>query len=154
MSTGPKFEHSNRLTPEQVASVRRALESVLTSSAFAGSKPCQLLLRLAVERSLAGDLEWVPEPVFDVETLGANPGNDGSNDTVARMRTTEVRKRLAQYYTEAKQTPQVRIEIPPGRYVPEFHWSSRTLPNMEVQPLHLPWLVCDGFVDQWSPLSR
>ena len=127
MSTGPQFENSDRLTPEQVASVRRALQSVLSSSAFAGSKQCQLFLRLAVERSLAGDLESLPEPVIGVEMFGAPADYDTSNDAVVRVRATEVRKRLAQYYTEAKQTPQVRIELPPGSYVPEFHWSSRTV---------------------------
>ena len=127
MSTGPQFENSDRLTPEQVASVRRALQSVLSSSAFAGSKRCQLFLRRAVERSLAGDLEWIPEPVIGVEIVGAPADYNTSNDAVVRMQATEVRKRLAQYYTEAKQTPQVRIELPPGRYVPEFHWSSRTV---------------------------
>ena len=113
MSTGPQFENSDRLTPEQVASVRRALQSVLSSSAFAGSKQCQLFLRLAVERSLAGDLESLPEPVIGVEMFGAPADYDTSNDAVVRVRATEVRKRLAQYYTEAKQTPQVRIELPP-----------------------------------------
>src|SRR5208283_4519437 len=127
MSTGPQFENSDRLTPEQVASVRRALQSVLSSSAFAGSKQCQLFLRLAVERSLALDLESLPEPVVGVEMFGAPADYDTSNDAVVRVRATEVRKRLAQYYTEAKQTPQVRIELPRGSYVPEFHWSSRTV---------------------------
>jgi len=127
MSTGPQFENSDRLTPEQVASVRRALQSVLSSSAFAGSKQCQLFLRLAVERSLALDLESLPEPVVGVEMFGAPADYDTSNDAVVRVRATEVRKRLAQYYTEAKQSPQVRIELPRGSYVPEFHWSSRTV---------------------------
>jgi len=127
MSTGPQFENSDRLTPEQVASVRRALQSVLSSSAFAGSKQCQLFLRLAVERFLALDLESLPEPVVGVEMFGAPADYDTSNDAVVRVRATEVRKRLAQYYTEAKQTPQVRIELPRGSYVPEFHWSSRTV---------------------------
>jgi eukaryotic-like serine/threonine-protein kinase len=126
MSTGPESENSARLTPEQVVLVRRALQSVLSSSAFRGSEQCQLFLRLVVERSLAGDLESSSEPVIGVEMFGASADYDTSSDAVIRMRTTEVRKRLAQYYTEAKQTPQVRIELPPGSYVPEFHWSSRT----------------------------
>lgn len=121
MSPGPQFENSDRLTHEQVASVRRALQSVLSSSAFAGSKQCQLLLRLAVERCLAGDLESLTEPVIGLEMFGVTAGYDNSNEAVVRVRATEVRKRLAQYYTEAKQTPQVRIELPSGSYVPEFH---------------------------------
>ena len=115
------------LTPEQVASVRRALQSVLSSSAFAGSKQCQLFLRLAVERSLAGNLESLPEPVIGVGRFGVPADYGTSNDAVVRAHATEVRKGLAQYYTEAKQTPEVRIELPPGSYVPEFHWSSRTI---------------------------
>ena len=62
---GPHFENSNRLTPEQVASVRRALQSMLSSSAFAGSKRCQLFLRLAVERSLGEDLDSLPAADYD-----------------------------------------------------------------------------------------
>ena len=127
MSTRPQPENSDRLTHEQVASVRRALQSVLSSSVFAGSKQCQLFLRLAVERSLAGNLESLPEPVIGVEMFGAPADYGASNDAVVRVHATEVRKGLAQYYTEAKQTPEVRIELPPGSYVPEFHWSSRTV---------------------------
>jgi eukaryotic-like serine/threonine-protein kinase len=126
MSTRPQPENSDRLTHEQVASVRRVLQSVLSSNAFAGSTQCQLFLRLAVERSLAGDSESSSEPVIG-EKFGASIDYDASNDAVVRMRATEVRKRLAQYYTEAKQTPQVRIELLPGSYLPEFHWSSRTV---------------------------
>lgn len=143
MSTRPQFENSDKLTPEQVASVRCALQSVLSSSAFAGSKGCQVFLRLAVERSLAGDVELLPEPVIGVEMFGAPADYDTSNDAVVRVRATEVRKRLAQYYTEAKQTPQVRIELPRGSYVPEFHWSSRTVAEdgsaAAARPLVLRW---------------
>jgi hypothetical protein len=131
MSTGPQFENADRLTREQAASVRRALQSVLSSRAFAGSKQCQLFLRRAVERSLALDLESLPETVGGVEMLGAPADCDTSNDAVIRMRATEVRKRLAQYYTEAKQTPQVRIELPRGSYAPEFHWFSRRVAEDE-----------------------
>ena len=126
MPMGPQFENSDRLTPEQVASVRRALQSVLSSSAFAGSDQCQVFLRLSVQRSLAGGLEPLPEPVIGAAISGA-PAYYDTSDGVIRARAEEVRKRLAQYYTEAKQTPQVRIELPPGSYVPEFHWSSRTV---------------------------
>jgi Tol biopolymer transport system component len=125
MPTEPQFENSDRLTPEQVASVRRALQAVLSSSAFAGSKECQVFLRLSVQRSLEGGLEPLPEPVIGAARSGAPAYYDASDDAVVRARATEVRKRLAQYYTEARQTPQVRIELPRDSYVPEFHWSSR-----------------------------
>jgi hypothetical protein len=40
------------------------------------------------------------------------------------VRTTagEIRKRIAQYYHEPGRTSEIRIELPSGSYVPEFHW--------------------------------
>jgi TolB-like protein/Tfp pilus assembly protein PilF len=49
---------------------------------------------------------------------------DTSNDAVVRVRATEVRKRLAQYYAELDGSPAVVIELPAGSYVPRFSWGS------------------------------
>ena len=66
------------------------------------------------------------ERMIGAEMFGRPVDYDTSNDAVVRVRATEVRKRLAQYYREAAQTPVVRIDLPSGSYVPEFHWSSPT----------------------------
>ena len=124
MAAGPHFEESNRLSAEQADSVRKALESIKSSNAFAGSKRCQEFLRLVVERALTGDLEGLRERMIGMELYGRPADYDTSNDAVVRVRATEVRKRLLQYYTESATKPVVRIELPPGSYVPEFHWSS------------------------------
>jgi eukaryotic-like serine/threonine-protein kinase len=126
MSTGQKFEKSDKFSAEQADTVRRALESVISSSAFAGSKQCQDFLRLLVEHALVGELGELCERVIGVEMFGRPADYDTTNDAVVSVRATEVRKRLAQYYREAAITPVVRIELPPGSYVPEFHWSSPT----------------------------
>ena len=125
MSTGQQFERPTRISAEQAASARSALELVISSDAFAGSKQCQDFLRLVVERALAGAVDTLSERVIGVELFGRPADYDTSNDGVVRVRAAEVRKRLAQYYREASSTP-VRIELPPGSYVPEFHWSSLT----------------------------
>ena len=114
---------SDKLSAEQVESIRRVLESVIASNAFAGSKRCQEFLRIVVEHTLAGDLDSLHERMIGVEMFGRRVDYDTSNDAVVRVRATEVRKRLAQHYMEAKVAPVVRIELPPGSYVPEFHWS-------------------------------
>ena len=118
MWTGHQFEESDKLTPEEVDSLRIALHSVISSRAFAGSKQCQDFLRLGVEGALAGDMESLRERTIGVDY-------DTSHDPVIRLRAEEVRKRLERYYRDARQLPPVRIELPPGSYVPEFHWSSR-----------------------------
>ncbi len=125
MSTGQQFERPAKISAEQAASVRGALELVISSDAFAGSKQCQDFLRLVVERALAGEVDTLSERMIGVELFGRPADFDTSNDGVVRVRAAEVRKRLAQYYREATSTS-VHIGIPPGSYVPEFHWSSLT----------------------------
>jgi eukaryotic-like serine/threonine-protein kinase len=124
MATGQHSVTAHKLSAEQANLVRSALESVISSDAFAPSKRCQDFLRLVVEHALAGDLDSLSERMIGAEMFHRPVDYDTSNDAVVRVRATEVRKRLAQYYREAAQTPVVRIDLLPGSYVPEFHWSS------------------------------
>jgi len=126
MSIGRQFERPPKISGEQAASVRSALEFVISSDAFAGSKQCQDFLRLLVERALWGELDTLSERTIGVEMFGRPADYDTAKDAIVRLRATEVRKRLAQYYGEAIIPPVVRIELPPGSYVPEFHWPPRT----------------------------
>jgi hypothetical protein len=123
VSAGHHFESPKKLSAEQVQSVRNELESVIASDAFTGSKRCQDFLRLVVDHTLAGDLDELRERMIGVEMFHRPADYDTSNDAVVRVRATEVRKRLAQYYRETKVAPVVRIDLLPGSYVPEFHWS-------------------------------
>jgi len=133
MSTGQQSERTDKLSAEQVISIRSALEAVISSEAFVGSKRCQDFLRLVVEHALASELDDLRERMIGVEMFGRPVDYDTSNDAVVRVRATEVRKRLTQYYGHAVPTPVVRIELPPGSYVPEFHWSSKS-ENQVVTP--------------------
>ena len=132
MSTRHQFEKPAEISAEQADTVRRALELVISSDAFAGSKRCQDFLRLVVEHALAGELDALSERMIGVEMFGRPADYDTSNDAIVSVRATEVRKRLAQYYREAAITPVVRIELPPGSYIPEFHWSLPSSVNAEV----------------------
>src|SRR5215472_2752243 len=132
MSKGQQFEKPVELSAEQADAVRNALESVIHSEAFAGSKQCQVLLRLVVEHALSVELEPLCERTIGVRIFGRPADYDTSNDAVVRVRATEVRERLTQYYGEASPPPIVRIELPPGSYVPEFHWPTQTRVEAEV----------------------
>ena len=105
MSTGQEFEKSDKFSAEQVKSVRSALELVISSDAFAGSKRCQDFLRLVVEHALAGELDDLRERMIGVEMFGRPVDYDTSNDAVVRVRATEVRKRLAQYLRRGLANP-------------------------------------------------
>ncbi len=126
------------LTPEQVAEVRRHLNDVLSSHAFAGTKRTQDFLQLIVNHALEGEVDSLRERMIGAEMFGRPVSYDTGSDSVVRVRASEVRKKLAQYYSESKNDLGVRIELPSGSYVPRFHFEPaelETTPPSEVVPL-------------------
>lgn len=109
---------SKPFTPAETASVRETLDRVLASPAFCKSEQCQKFLRYVVEHPG----EAIKERQIGVEVFGRSPDYDTSEDPVVRVRATEVRKRLAQYYGKSPDTRDVRFEIPAGSYHVDFHW--------------------------------
>lgn len=132
------------LTPEQIGVVREHLEKVLDSSAFAGSKRTQAFLRLIVGHALEGEVESLRERMIGAEMFGRPVSYDTGNDSVVRVRAREVRKRLAQYYSETdEKQPAVRIELPSGSYVPKFHFHSQETITQSA-PEHAPATVSEA----------
>jgi TolB-like protein/thioredoxin-like negative regulator of GroEL len=119
--------------PERLGLVRDHLKDVFASKAFAGSKRAQDFLQLIVEHALAGRLDSLRERMIGAEMFGRSIDYDTANDAVVRVKATEVRRKLAQYYQESTKPPLLRIELPSGSYVPKFHWESRaeSLPDPE-----------------------
>ena len=130
-------------SPERLGLVRDHLKDVFASKAFAGSKRAQDFLQLIVEHALAGRLDSLRERMIGAEMFGRKIDYDTANDAVVRVKATEVRRKLAQYYQESTKPPLVRIELPSGSYVPKFHWES--LPDLtprarSPKKIHrLPW---------------
>jgi TolB-like protein/Flp pilus assembly protein TadD len=113
-------------TAEQTLLVRRHLEEVLASHAFAGSKRTQDFLRLIVGHALEGEFDSLRERMIGAEMFGRPVSYDTGSDSVVRVRASEVRKKLAQYYGELHgKRPAVRIELPSGCYVPKFHFEAQ-----------------------------
>jgi TolB-like protein/tetratricopeptide (TPR) repeat protein len=117
------------LSPERLGLVRDHLKDVFASKAFAGSKRAQDFLQLIVEHALAGRLDSLRERMIGAEMFGRKIDYDTANDAVVRVKATEVRRKLAQYYQESTKPPLVRIELPSGSYVPKFHWESLPDPH-------------------------
>ena len=141
----------DELTPAQAAAIRKELESVISSDAFSGSKRCQDFLRLIIERRLAGDLDSLRERMIGVKMFGRNVDYDTSNDAVVRVRATEVRKRLVQYYSTVPGTPAVRIELRSGTYVPEFQWRSQEDVQSEARTAEAPVTIHSR---SWRPTPK
>ncbi|MFY9852357.1 MAG: tetratricopeptide repeat protein, partial [Terracidiphilus sp.] len=137
MSTADPVCEPNVLTPKQIGLVRHHLMELAASHAFAGSKRTQDFLHLIVEHTLVGDFDSLRERMIGAEMFGRPVDYDTGSDSVVRVKATEVRKRLAQYYLETSRKPEVRIELPSGSYVPRFVFEPLTttaLPQNEVVP--------------------
>src|SRR5215475_311452 len=120
---GP-FSKPEELGPERVAQIRDHLKEVISSSAFAGSKRAQDFLQLIVEHALAGRFDSLRERMIGAEMFGRPIDYDTANDAVVRVKATEVRKKLAQFYQEAGKTHSIRIELPTGSYVPRYYFEA------------------------------
>ena len=123
MSRKPDLQVATpRLPPEKAAEVRAELERVLGSPLFRASRRCQILLRRIIEQTLAGDVDSLKERALGVEVFGRPADYDTSQDPVVRASAAEIRKKLAQYYQEAGHETEIRIELPSGSYLAEFHF--------------------------------
>lgn len=103
------------------AAVREQLAHLLDSSLFRSSRRYPGLLRYIVERKLDGHIEQLKERILGVEVFGRRADYDTNQDPIVRVSAAEIRKRIAQYYHEPGHETELRIELPLGSYVPEFH---------------------------------
>lgn len=104
------------------AAVLDHLRRIQESHSFCNSPRSKEFLSYVVEHGLDGHEELLKERSIGIHLFQRNPDYITSDDPIVRVKAAEVRRRLAQYYAEEEETPEVRIEIPVGSYVPRFHW--------------------------------
>jgi hypothetical protein len=109
----------SRGVPESL--VRAALIQVLQSQGFRSSKRSQDFLRYVVERTLEGHSDTLKERTIGIDVFGRSSAYDPSDDATVRVKAGEVRKRLGLYYATEGRQDAIRIDLPHGAYVPEFH---------------------------------
>ena len=110
-------ENSHVLDGEQV---REQLDRILTSAVFRNSKRYASVLKYVVDQTLGGKSELLKERTIGTEVFGRAHDYDTGSDHAVRSAVAEVRKRLAQYYQEDDTSGELRIEIQPGSYIPQF----------------------------------
>lgn len=94
----------------------------LLSSDFLRRSPSHLrLLRYLVDKRLENDEGALREMSIGIEIFQRDPATyDPKNDPIVRVNVSRLRERLLKHYAMFDAPPQVRIELPKGRYVPEF----------------------------------
>jgi Tfp pilus assembly protein PilF/TolB-like protein len=104
------------------AAVREALAAVLAWPEIVRSPQLSRFLRYIVERKLDGETQAIKAYSIAVDVFGRPPDFDPQADPIVRVQARRLRSLLDQYYLEDGRDDAVRIDLPIGRYVPEFVW--------------------------------
>jgi hypothetical protein len=108
-------------TAEEKDQVRRQMDRLLETAHFKNSRRYPALFRFIVEETLEGRGQLLKERLLGVRVFNRPADYDTANDPIVRVTVAEIRKRIAQYYHEEAHEAEMRIELTPGRYEPEFH---------------------------------
>lgn len=117
--------------------VREHVRRITESPAFKGSERSREFLQAIVEKSLAGHFEDLKERVLGVEIFGRKASYDTGEDAIVRVTAGDVRRRLLRYYSEPGTDSELRLDIPVGSYIPDFHWTAAA-PVSEEPAVSLP----------------
>jgi hypothetical protein len=109
-------------TEIEKAAIEEQVERLLQTPFFSHSRRFPIFLRYVVQHTLAGQADAVKERTLGMEIFGRGANYDTSSDPIVRVTAAEIRKRIAQYYQEPGHDVEIRVSLPAGSYVPQFHW--------------------------------
>lgn len=99
---------------------REELNWLLTSGVLGRSHNLAQMLKFVCEKHFEGQASQVTEYALAVEALGRRSDFNPQVDTIVRVTTHQLRKRLHEIYTGAGADRPVHILIPAGQYAPSF----------------------------------
>ncbi|MGB6745441.1 MAG: hypothetical protein WBE38_17475 [Terracidiphilus sp.] len=113
-------KHDSLSKPARDA-ILEQLDRLLASPYFSHSRRFPNFMRFVVEHTLAGDVDDIKERTLGIEIFGKDADYDTAADPIVRVTAAEIRKRVAQYYQDAAHDEELRITLPSGSYIPQFH---------------------------------
>ncbi len=125
---------SPRFTDPQQSAIREQMQRMLSHSLFRNSKRYPPLFRYVVESVLQDPAGTLKERQLGIQVFGREPDYDTNLDPIVRYTAGEIRKRIAQYYHLPEHQEELRIELPSGSYLPEFHFPAIAAPLPVAQP--------------------
>jgi hypothetical protein len=127
--------NGDQAVPVREDRIREELSRVLASHEFRSSKRSQDFLRYVIENTLNGHADMLKERTIGIDVFGRPTTYDPSEDATVRVKAGEVRKRLGLYYSDQGARNPIRIELPSGTYVPEFHPNASAATSLQASPL-------------------
>jgi hypothetical protein len=100
--------------------IREELERILRSRHFAKARKKRRFLEFVCLEAVSGKGARLSEHVIGVEVYDRGPSFDPHEDSIVRVQAHDLRKALARYYEREGKNDPIRIELPPGNYVPVF----------------------------------
>ena len=132
--------------------VREQLSRLLANPYFSHSKRFPTFLQFVTEQTLAGEADNIKERTLGIEIFGRDADYDTASDPIVRVTAAEIRKRMAQYYQDAAHEHELRISLPSGSYIPQFHWPKTA--NDQVLKEAEPEAVEDLAISESQPESH
>jgi hypothetical protein len=126
------------LSDEEKTAIQEQLGRLLSDSHFSQSRRFPSFLRYVVEKTLAGHEDALKERTLGVEIFGRRADYDTASDPIVRVTAAEIRKRIAQYYQDPGHESELRVSLPSGSYIPQFHWPETSKQNGDTQAAIIP----------------
>jgi hypothetical protein len=99
---------------------REELRRVIQSKHFANSPKKSRFLEFIAEQTFQGNSEKLNEYLIGTEVYDRGADFDQQKDPIVRVQAHEIRRLLKKYYDEEGGESLIRMELPPGHYVPVF----------------------------------
>ncbi len=119
--------HQVRRTPTgrapSAADVRAALARLLDSEDFDASPRSRDLVGFLVEETLAGRGASLSQAQIALRVFGRREEFDPTVDPIVRIQAGRLRRSLERYYLLSGASEPVRLDLPRGRYVPQWRWA-------------------------------
>ena len=112
-----KIKKSLLATEEEVF---RQLERMLANPDFNVNLQLIALLKFVMNRKLEGNADSITDYSIASEVFGRRSDFDQSIDPIVSIQASRLRLKLARYYHNTGKNDPIRINIPPGTYVPVF----------------------------------
>lgn len=100
--------------------IRQELERILQSRHFAKAPKKRRFLEFVCLETVGGRGGQLNEHLIGMEVYERGPDFDPHEDSIVRVQAHELRKSLARYYEREGKDDPIRIDLPPGNYVPVF----------------------------------
>ena len=95
-------------------------QRIIASPRFSKSERLSSFLILVCRLTLEGQSHKINEQYIGIAVFGRKADYDTAVDGIVRTHASRLRQRLEQYFEEDGQHETLRVEIPPGSYVPIF----------------------------------